>query len=85
MNSRIFSTDKFKKIAKQIKDFLNRHEDFLSASTAQSTRAVGDAIQDILGENFRSILGDDCTEYSADFARRAMADLAFKDTDDIYY
>jgi hypothetical protein len=85
MKSKIFSTRKYKEISKRTKDFLNSHADFLSESTAQSTRATGDAIEGILGENFQTILGDVCAEYSANFARRAMADLAFKDKQDIYY
>ena len=31
------------------------------------------------------ILGDWCADYSTDFARRAMADLAFTDSDGFYY
>ena len=85
MKSRIFSTNRFEDIAKRTKEFLNAHEDFLSPSTARSTRAVGDAIEGILGDHFQSILGEDCAEYSANFARRAMADLAFKDRAGIYY
>jgi len=54
-------------------------------STATSTRAVGDAIQEILSDSFESILGDFSTEYSKSFARRAMADLAFTDPDGFYY
>jgi len=85
MESRIFSTDRYREIAKRTKDFLNGHEDFLSSSTARSTRAAGDAIESILGEHLRKIVGEDCAEYSASFARRAMADMAFKDRDDLYY
>ena len=85
MKSKIFYTNKFEEIAERTKVFLNEHEDFLSSSTAKSTRAVGDAIEGILGDNFHSILGEICAEYSANFARRAMADLAFKDKDDFYY
>ncbi|HUT04802.1 MAG TPA: hypothetical protein VM163_13025 [bacterium] len=85
MKSRIFSTNRFEEIAKRTKEFLNAHENFLSPSTARSTRAVGDAIEGILGDHFQSILGEDCAEYSANFARRAMADLAFKDSDGLYY
>ena len=33
----------------------------------------------------RSLLGERCTEYSADFARRSMADLAFKDNQQFCY
>ena len=46
---------------------------------------MGDAIEGILGDNFQTILGDDCAEYSANFARRAMEDIAFKDANDLYY
>jgi len=84
--SGIFYTDTYKGIEVKIKDFLNSQKDFLSPSTAQSPRAVGDAIQSILSESFESVFGKDlCAEYSTDFARRSMADLAFKDKDDIYY
>jgi len=85
MRSKIFQTNRYELIARRTKDFLNSHEDFLSPSTVESTRATGDAIESILGEHFQEILGADCAEYSADFARRAMADLAFKDGDDFYY
>ena len=85
MKSRIFSTDRFGEIAKRAKDLLNAHEDFLSASTVRSTRAAGDAIQSILEENLKGIVGEDCAEYSVNFARRAMADMAFTDGDGLYY
>lgn len=85
MKSKIFYTNKFKQIESAIRDFLNSQPDFLSSRSASSTRATGDAIQELLAENFENILGDSCKEYSADFARRAMADLAFKDVNDFYY
>lgn len=85
MRSSIFYTDAYKDIELRVMELLNSHEEFLSPSTARSTRAVGDAIESILGDSFDTILGDLCKEYSATFARRAMADLAFTDTDDFYY
>jgi hypothetical protein len=85
MKSHIFFTDEYKGIQIRTKEFLNSHEDFLSANSVSSTRAAGDAIEGILSENFAGILGDVCSEYSANFARRAMADLAFKDLDSFYY
>lgn len=85
MKSQIFFTNKYIKIAENTRTFLNSHPDFLTPFTTRSTRAVGDAIEGILGENFQTILGDDCAEYSATFARRAMADLAFRDKDGFYY
>lgn len=86
MKSRLFYSDQYATVQNQIKDFLNGQDQFLSGSTAKSTRAVGDAIQDILSENFQSILGTElCPKYSSQFARRAMADLAFEDADGLYY
>lgn len=86
MKSSLFYSDRYKVVQSKVKDFLNRQDEFLSGSTVKSTRAVGDAIQDILSEHFQPILGKDiCANYSSDFARRAMADLAFEDTDRFYY
>ncbi|PIU57475.1 MAG: hypothetical protein COS88_00980 [Chloroflexi bacterium CG07_land_8_20_14_0_80_51_10] len=85
MKSQIFYTDAYKDIQSKVQSLLNSHEEFLSPSTARSTRAAGDAIQDILSSSLDSLLGDLCGEYSASFARRAMADLAFKDRDGFYY
>lgn len=83
--SKIFYTDTYKELEKKIADFLNKQTDFLSPRTIDSPRAVGDAIEGILVENFGTILGDLVKEYSAAFARRAMADCAFSDKDDFYY
>ncbi len=83
--SRIFYTGRYKKIEKAIVKLLNAQPDFLSARTAASPRAVGDAIQTVLSENFQLLLGDLSVEYSAQFARRAMADLAFSDPAGFYY
>ncbi len=85
MKSRIFHATVYRKIEGKIRSFLNRYPDFLSMDTVSSTRATGDAIQHILEENFQHILGAHSKEYSASFARRAMADLAFTDRDDLYY
>jgi hypothetical protein len=86
MKSQLFHSDQYEAIQKEIKAFLNQQEDFLSGATVKSTRAVGDAIQDVLSENFQSILGPNvCAKYSSQFARRAMADLAFEDAEGLYY
>ena len=83
--SPLFTTDAFKTIEERIKQLINAQADFLSARTITSPRATGDALQDLLAEHFQEILGEFSTEYSAAFARRAMADLAFKDADGFYY
>jgi hypothetical protein len=79
MKSPLFEPKTRKAIEGKIRDLLNRQVDFLSEHSAESTRAAGDAIQSVIEDNFAEILGDLVGEYSASFARRAMADLAFKD------
>jgi hypothetical protein len=83
--SEIFHTDKYLELQTKIAGFLNGQPDFLSARTIKSPRAVGDAIQDLLADNFDKILGDLSIKYSPVFARRAMADLAFTDKQGFYY
>lgn len=85
MRSQLFATGEYRKIEQIVVDFLNARQGYLSSSTIKSTRAVGDAIQDILSENFQTILADERATYSIGFARRAMADLAFEDSDGFYY
>lgn len=82
--SQIFHTDSYKKIEKDIVRFVNSHKDFMSEATISSTQAAGDAIQGILADNFDDILGELCGTYSAEFARRAMADIAFTDKNGFY-
>ena len=85
MKSPIFYTDLRLQIEAATHDFLNAQEDFLSVNTINSPRAVGDALQLLLEQNFNKLLGAACAEYSASFARRAMADLAFRDPNGCYY
>jgi hypothetical protein len=85
MKSNIFYSDLREQIESRTMEFLNSQEEFLSMHTASSTRAVGDAIQNLLEASFASILGDMSAKYSANFARRAMADLAFEDKQGFYY
>ncbi len=84
MKSQIFYSDLRFKIEGAAKELLNSQEDFLSLTSIGSTRAVGDAIQNVLEANFQEILGEACAEYSASFARRAMADLAFSDSQALF-
>jgi len=85
MKSQIFFTNVYRDLELKVRELLNSHTGYLTTNTAQSTRAIGDAIAEILGLSFCNLLGDLCTDYSADFARRAMADLAFTDLDGFYY
>jgi len=83
--NKIFQTNRFKKIERSIKNYINTQADFLSEHTISSPRAVGDAMQSILERGFKDILGETLADYSSDFARRAMADLAFTDKEGNYY
>jgi len=86
MKSELFATTQYQKIENNILLFLNKQQSFLSEQTVKSTRAVGDAIQDILGDHFVEIIGKNhIKNYSSAFARRAMADLAFEDLSECYY
>ena len=69
------------RVAQDIKDYINNSEDFLSTRTASSTRAAGDAIENLISERLDTFLGAWCSEYSTDFGRRAMADIAFIDSE----
>jgi hypothetical protein len=56
-HSAIFYTNLHKKIEKRICSLINAERDFLSVRTAMSTRATGDAIQEIVAEHFEKLLG----------------------------
>ena len=84
MRSGIFYSGQYLELQAKIKTFLNNQKDFISATSLKSPRAVGDAIQEVLAESFAGILGDVCDQCSTDFARRAMADMAFVDKDKLY-
>ena len=71
-------------IADSIRDLLNSTPEFLSPQTSASTRATGDAIEQLISDQFDTLLGAWCREYSSNFSRRAMADLAFRDREDFY-
>lgn len=85
MKSRLFHSNDYKTVQNKVRDLVNRSPDFLSKNTAQSPRAAGDAIENVIAASFDKILGHHCGEYSSNFARRAMADLAFKDRDGLYH
>ena len=84
MKSRFYYEGHHREVASSIRKHLNSTPDFLTPQTAPSPRAVGDAIESLVAENFDTFLGSWCHEYSSDFARRAMADLAFTDKEGIY-
>lgn len=81
----IFDDRRYRDIQNKVKDLISKEKTFLSPSTVNSTRAIGDAIQSIITADFEKIVANYCKRYSSDFARRAMADLAFEDKKGNYY
>ncbi|MCY4259597.1 MAG: hypothetical protein OXC91_04965 [Rhodobacteraceae bacterium] len=71
-------------VATAIKEHINSLDGFLTPQTASSPRAVGDALELPVADKFGDFLGSWCQECSSDFARRAMADMAFTDTEDFH-
>lgn len=84
MKASFFYDGHYKKVVASIKKHINSVPQFLSEQTAGSTRAVGDAVESLIADQFDSFLGNWCKEYSSSFARRAMADVAFKDKEGFY-
>jgi len=84
MSANFYYHGHHKKVASSIKEYINSHDGFLSSKTARSPRAVGDAIELLVSEKFESFIKDWSSEYSSEFGRRAMADLAFTDLEGIF-
>lgn len=83
--SHLFDAEKHRAVEQRVVELINSHPNFLSAETATSPRAAGDAIQAVIAEHFQELLGSFCKDYYPSFPRRAMADLAFSDRDGFYY
>ncbi|MCY4158094.1 MAG: hypothetical protein OXF48_00575 [Bacteroidetes bacterium] len=71
-------------VASTIKKYINSSNNFLSSETAHSPRAAGDALQSLVSKKLESFLGSWCSEYSNEFGRRAMADMAFTDVQGVH-
>lgn len=65
---------------------LSKVPEFQNKRVNNSPRAIGDTVQEVIGEILPSCFPEGLIdEFSADFARRAMEDLAFSDVDGNYY
>lgn len=84
MKSKFYYQGHHEQVATAIREYINSLNEFLSPQTARSPRAVGDALESLVANEFETFLGDWCSEYSSEFARRAMADMAFTDVEGIY-
>ena len=59
----IFSDRRYLDIEKKVRDLIGKEKTFLSTSTVNSTRAIGDAIENIISTNFESVVAGYCKEY----------------------
>lgn len=85
-NSSVFDKQNLQLIESNLKDLLNSCKDFENARIIASPRAVGDTVQEILGEKMNSCFPEgSIKEFNGSFARRAMADAAFTDSSDNYF
>lgn len=84
MKSDFYYGGSYQTVSDRILEYLISVSDRIPKESLVSTRAVGDIIEHIISEKFGELLGNWCKEYSSDFARRAMADLAFTDNQGCY-
>jgi len=86
IHSKIFEDEVLNNFENNLLLLLNSSEDFNNKRIVANPRAVGDAVQDIIGEELLTCLPNNIVkDYSDSFARRAMADLAFNDNDNNYF
>ncbi|KYF72303.1 hypothetical protein BE11_46130 [Sorangium cellulosum] len=81
MRSKVYSSENRAAIEHRTLSLLNSAETLVAASP----RGVGDAVQELLSEQFNEVLAELSHDYSSTFARRAMADLAFTDVEGCYH
>lgn len=85
MTSEIFSTNNRERIQSNVLVLLNENQ-LMNNNTADSPRAVGDAVQSFLEREFFCCLPKELImNFSEKFVRRAMADFAFEDNTERYY
>lgn len=84
--SKIFEKQILDNLEKRLLKLLNAADDFSNVRIMSSPRAVGDTVQEIVGEHLLSCFSENIIkDYSDVFSRRAMADMAFYDNDNNYF
>ena len=85
-SSNIFDQHNLQLIEANLRQLLNDCKDFDNPRIISSPRAVGDTVQEILGEKMNSCFPRGLIkEFNGSFARRAMADVAFTDWSGNYF
>ena len=84
MKSRFYYNGYNEQVADAVKNYINSKNIVFPSHTIHSPRAVGDALESLIADQFDAFLGNWCKNYSSEFGRRAMADLAFTDVEGVY-
>ena len=86
MSAKVFEANTLNVIQNNLLHLLNSCKDIDNVHIVNSPRAVGDAVQEILGNKMIGCFPDGLVKsFECEFARRAMADVAFTDYDDNYF
>lgn len=86
INSPLFNVTTLRVIQNNLLDLLNSSHDFENARIIKNPRAVGDLVQEILGENMSECFPEGTIKgFSNNLTRRAMADVIFMDYQDNYF
>jgi len=86
LRSEIFTNGINKQIEVNVLSFLNSNKKMMNKRSLDSPRAVGDAVQNILEENFAECVPEGIIkDFNSSFARRSMADFAFTDCNGFYH
>ena len=86
INSPIFDSETLEQIQSNLLSLLNSCHDFENVRITNSPRAVGDTVQEILGEKMSDCFPNGLIrDFNDSFARRAMADVAFMDSQNNYF
>lgn len=86
IHSPILNADTLSRIQENLLSLLNSCADFENTHIINSPRAVGDTVQEILGEEMCDCFPNGLIkDFSDSFARRAMADVAFMDLQNNYF
>ena len=85
-NARVFENENLLSFKNSTLKLLNSCSAFDDERVINSPRAVGDIVQEVIGEHLDELFDDGLVkECNASFARRAMADMAFSDNDNNYF
>lgn len=84
--TKVFDAQILNTIQENLLKLLNACPDFDNQHIVNSPRAVGDTVQEVLGERMSECFPAGLIKnFNDSFARRAMADVAFMDDEDNYF